>query len=141
MRFDQRHIDIVVNEFGLKDAKPVSTLVSKEDVERMLQDLGAPLDPTQSTQHRAMAARPDYLALDRPDVQFVTKEASKYMANLTGCDLLLMKRPARHLKGNPRLVQTFRWQRVQPELCTYTLIAIGLATRPPASRPAEALRS
>ena len=37
---DQRHADIVVDELGLKDSKPVTTPGSKEDVDRMLLDLG-----------------------------------------------------------------------------------------------------
>ena len=44
---DQRHADLVVDELGLKESKPVSAPGSKEDVERMLLDLGAP-----STQRR-----------------------------------------------------------------------------------------
>ena len=40
---DQRHADIVVDELGLKESKPVSTPGSKEDVDRMLADLGDPL--------------------------------------------------------------------------------------------------
>ena len=74
---DQRHADLVIEELGLKDSKPVSTPGSKEDVERMLLDLGPPLNPQASTQYRGMAARLNYLALDRSDIQFATKEASK----------------------------------------------------------------
>ena len=42
---DQRHADIVISELGLKDAKLVSTPGSKEDIKKMLQDLGESLSP------------------------------------------------------------------------------------------------
>ena len=67
-----------------------------------------------------MAARLNYLALDRLDIQFATKEASKYVANPTEGNWLLMKRLGRYLKGNPRLVQMFRWQCATRALHTYT---------------------
>ena len=86
----------------------------------MLLDLGPPLNPTASTQYRGAAARLNYLALDRSDIQFATKEASKYMAAPTEGNWLLLKRIGRYLKGNPRLVQMFRWQGATRALHTYT---------------------
>ena len=73
---DQRHADLVIEELGLKDSKPVSTPGCKEDVERMLLDLGPPLNPQAATQYRfmAMAARLNYLALDRSDFQSTSFE-------------------------------------------------------------------
>ena len=42
------------------------------------------------------------------------------MATPTEGNWLLLKRMARYLKGNPRLVQLFRWQARTSELSTYT---------------------
>ena len=86
----------------------------------MLADLGSPLGPAAATQYRAMAARLNYLGLDRPDIQFATKEAARHMASPTECNWLLMKRIGRYLKGSPRLVQLFRWQSATQDLSTYT---------------------
>ena len=86
----------------------------------MLLDLGGPLNPTQATQYRAMAARLNYLALDRTDIQYATKEASKYMSAPTEGNWIPLKRIGRYLKGNPRLVQMFRWQSATRALHTYT---------------------
>ena len=94
---DQRHANIVVDELGLKDSKPVSTPGSKEDVDRMLLDLREPLGPGESTQYRALAARLNYFAPDRPDIQFATKEVARHMANPTIGNWLLMKRLGRYL--------------------------------------------
>ena len=107
---DQRHADLTVSELGLKEAKPVSTPGTKEDVDRMLADLGPILSPVDATMYRAMAARLNYLALDRSDIQFATKEIARHMAAPTEGNWLLMKRLGRYLKGSPRLVQMFRWQ-------------------------------
>ena len=105
---DQRHADIVVEELGLKDSKPVSTPGSKGDVDRMLLEFGEKLGPAESTQYRALAARLNYLATDRPDIQFATNEVARHMATPTTGNWLLMKRLGRYLKGSPRLVQSFR---------------------------------
>ena len=88
---DQRHADIVVEELGLKDAKEVSTPGTKEDVDRMLADLGPPLKPSDATLYRALAARLNYLALDRSDIQFATKEIARHTATATDGTWLLLK--------------------------------------------------
>ena len=110
----------MVDELGLKDSKPVSTPGSKEDVDRMLLDIGEPLGPAESTLYRELAARLNYLAMDRPDIQFATKEVARHMANPTTGNWLLMKRLGRYLKGSPRLVQLFRWQDAPNSLDGYT---------------------
>ena len=117
---DQRHADIIVSELGLKEAKPVSTPGCKEDVDRMLADLGPILGPADATMYRALAARLNYLALDRSDIQFATKEIARHMAAPTEGNWLLMKRIARYLLGKPRLVQLFCWQDPGFDLSTYT---------------------
>ena len=74
---DQRHADIVVQELGLQDAKSVTTPSCKEDTDKMLADVGDPLPPREATQYRALAARLNYLALDRQDIQYATKEVAR----------------------------------------------------------------
>ena len=78
---DQRHADIVVEEIGLKAAKLVSTPSSStDDVDKMLADVGSSLAAAEATMYRALAARLNCLAMDRPDIQFATKEAARHMA-------------------------------------------------------------
>ena len=93
---DQRHADIIVGELGLKDSKPVSTPGFKEDVDRMLVGVGNPLAPADATLYRALAARLNYLALDRHDIQYATKEIARHMANSTEGNWFLMKRLGRY---------------------------------------------
>ena len=82
--------------------------------------MGEPLRPNEATQYRALAARLNYLALDRADIQFATKEVARYMATPSEGNWLLLKRMGRYLKDNPRLVQVFRWQVDERAIRTYT---------------------
>ena len=118
---DQRHADIVVEQLGLGEAKGVSTPGSKDDVDKALLTPGLPLQAQEATEYRALAARLNYLALDRSNIQYATKEVARHMVTPTEGNWLLMKRLGSYLKENPRLVQLFRWQRNEDrDLCTYT---------------------
>lgn len=107
---DQRRADIVVSEMGFTGAKSVNTPHTPEDADKVLADVGEELPPKEAAQYRALAARLNYLALDRADVQFATKEVARHMASPSQGHLLLLKRVARYLLGAPRLVHTFAWQ-------------------------------
>ena len=132
---DQRHADLIIKELGLEDAKPVNTPGTKEikiecnkarnksdncktannnknddnDNHRSDtkdEDMGR-LPPNIMTQYRALAARLNFLALDRPDLQFTAKEVSKSMSNPISEDFVKLRRVARYLIGNGRMVQVF----------------------------------
>ena len=63
---DQRHAEILVEAMNLQSSKIVSTPGIKESGgEGTLCDQG--------TEYRAIAARSNYLAQDRPDIQFAVK--------------------------------------------------------------------
>eukprot|EP00973_Karenia_brevis_P012895 1749607-Karenia_brevis.AAC.1 len=68
---DPRHAEIIVEHLELRSAKPVISPGSKE-----LNDEkdDAALDKDKSSLYRAVVARANYLAQDRPDIQFATKE-------------------------------------------------------------------
>ena len=57
-----------------------------------------------------MAARCNYLAQDKVNLQYATKEASRRMARPREADWALLKRLGCYLLGAPRLIQLFRWQ-------------------------------
>jgi hypothetical protein len=63
-----------------------------------------------ATKYRALAARLNYLALDRPDQAFSAKEASRRMSRPTEQFFALIKKAARYLKGYPRAVTWCGWQ-------------------------------
>ena len=59
---------------------------------------------------QAGVARANYLALDRPDIAFATKELCRRMSAPRWRDLAALRRIARYLLGTPRQVYQFRWQ-------------------------------
>ena len=130
---DQRHAEIVLRELGLEAAKAVTTPGSRDDADKMsdikvegnkLQDYNDAEDNellkgTEATKFRVLAARLNYLAQDRPDVQFAVKEVARRMATPRNGDWLALKRIGRFLAGAPRAVQHFWWQCLPTELSTY----------------------
>ena len=70
-----------------------------------------PLDKKLHTPFRGAAARANYLAQDRMDVQFAAKEVCRAMATPTDQAWTSMKRLCRDLVGSPRLIYLFPWQR------------------------------
>ena len=75
--------------------------VDKDEVE---------MNPQDASLYRAITARINFLAQDRSDLQFASKESSRRMATPRIKYWLLVKRVGRYLAGRPRAVSTFRWQ-------------------------------
>ena len=65
-----------------------------------------------------MAARANYLALDRPDIAFATKELCRCFACPNGQALEALKRPTRYLIGARRVIWDFRFQHMTDQLTT-----------------------
>ena len=68
------------------------------------------LSGKEATQFRALAARGNYLALDRPDIQYAVKEICRGMANPTRGDLRKLRRLGRYLIGKSRVAMDFCFQ-------------------------------
>ncbi len=79
-------------------------------------------ESSEQTRYRAISARANYLAIDRPDVQYVVKEICRSMSAPCTEDWNKLKRLARYLIGRPRLVQQFIYQDEYEakQLTTYT---------------------
>ena len=71
--------------------------------------VSAIINITESTHYRSVCARVNFLAQDRPDLQFASKFASKFMSNPTDKAMGVLKRIGRYLKGSPRMVQHFHF--------------------------------
>ena len=115
---DPRHRQVILKELGLEGCSPVTTPWSPQE-QGCLQDEGELLSGTEATKFRAIVARLNYLAADRPDIQFATKEVSNRMANPRQPDWQLLKRIGRYLAGSARAVQTLEWQQGPIGLSTY----------------------
>ena len=57
-----------------------------------------------------MAARANYLAADRPDIQYAVKEICRRMSRPVAGDWQKLVRLGRYLRGSPRCVMDYRWQ-------------------------------
>ena len=104
---DQRHGEIIVRETGMSEAKPTVTPTAEEK-ERDEDD--EVMGGADSRWYRGVAARGIYLGLDRPDIAYASKEASRWMSKPREADRRRLKRLGRYLKGFPRVVQKFGWQ-------------------------------
>ena len=56
-----------------------------------------PMSPSEATRFRGTAARINFLAADRPDLQYASKETSRRMASLVNGDWSILMRVARYV--------------------------------------------
>ena len=70
---------------------------------------GEILTPSEATLFRALAARANYLAMDRPECAFATKELCRFFATPTKTGVEQLKRLIRYLAGAKRLVYHFEF--------------------------------
>ena len=67
------------------------------------------LNTEEASRYRALTARANYLAQDRPDIEFSVKEVARRMARPRQQDWIWLKRLARYLIGAPRAAILFHW--------------------------------
>ena len=79
-----------------------------EDTEELSRDM--------ARQFRELAARANYLAQDRSDIQYAVKEICRGMSRPTRGDHRKLKRLGRYLLGRRRIVLTYDWQTRQETL-------------------------
>ena len=114
---DSRHAEILVH--GLIGAsRPVTTPgVTTSKGEESGDD--GPLEAEEAGLFRSYAARANYLAMDRPDLAFSTKELCRRMKEPHREDLRALRRVAQYLAGSGRLIYRFNWQSCH-DLAVYT---------------------
>ena len=115
---DQRHAERIIAELGLEAANSVATPC--ELVRGSEDDSDEPLRGAEITWYRALVARVNYLAQDRPDLQFASKEACRGMAAPSSHHLKALRRIGRYLVGAPRAVSKFHWQELQSTVEAFT---------------------
>ena len=84
-----------------------------------LSSTGDILCKEEATAFRALSARANYLALDRPDIAFAAKELCREFAQPTKDSYMRLKRLARYLKGKPRLTWNYQYQEPRGILDVY----------------------
>ena len=84
---DARHAELLVRDLGLEEARSVVSPVSDERFES--EDF---LDHEKFKKYQSICARANFLAVDRLDLQFATKECCRAMSKPTFRDWSRMKR-------------------------------------------------
>jgi len=102
---DPRHAEILARDVGA-EGPGVRTPGVKEEVG----EDSRPLQAEELTLFRSGSARANYLAMDRPDLSFATKELCRRMSAPCARDLAALRRVARYLVAAPRTVYAYKWQ-------------------------------
>jgi hypothetical protein len=93
----------------------------EEESETQVESDDDPLLPkSEATLYRAVAARLNYLAPDRPDIGYSVKEAARAMSAPRQSHMGKIKKLGKYLKGRPRLVSMFKWQAMPGLVTTFT---------------------
>ena len=79
---DPRHAELIVRTLNLNESKAVTT-AGEDDKEWKLEEDSEPLEGLQAREYRGIAARANYLAADRADIQYAVKEICRGMATPT----------------------------------------------------------
>ena len=112
---DQKHVKILLEEWGLETCRGVVSPGQKED-----DALDTPqLTGAAVSEYRRAVARLNYLAQDRQDIAFATKELARRMATPSESDVGSLRRVLRYLKTHPRSYVTYEWQKVPESLTCY----------------------
>jgi hypothetical protein len=107
---DSKHAMRVLRELGLEVGRSKGTVVTgvRESVEE--EKLGErPLGDGEQQLFRSLAASLNYLAMDRPDIGYATKELCRAMSKATELDMLKLKRLGRYLVSHGNVATTFKW--------------------------------
>ena len=115
---DQRHAEIIVNEVGLGDSK--ATVTTPGVKVKVDEDNDSYLEGEQASKYRRLAARANFIAIDRQDIQFAVKELARGMANPKESDWQALIRMAKYLKKRPRYAIWFRFQPMTRVIVTST---------------------
>ena len=82
-------------------------------------DDSKPLSSDQFHLYQSVAARLNYLALDRPEIGFQVKEQMRKMSNPTDSDMCALKRCVRFLLSMPRTAFLYPWSPLSDQVCVY----------------------
>ena len=76
---DQRHAEVIIQDLDMKSANPVASAGEDENAYKVEENL-VELTSHDSSRYRQLAARANYLAPDRPDIQYAVKELCRKMS-------------------------------------------------------------
>ena len=140
MEGDPQHLEMAASSLGLDGAKGVSSPVAEDPgilsaaaIKKIRLELSQPgrssvklctsqqnlLSAEQIKVYQSVAARLNYLSLDRPDIGYAIKECMRTMTAPCDDDLKALKRIIRYLLSMPRLAYLFQWAPLVDEVVVW----------------------
>ena len=109
---DPRQCERLLEGLGLDNGRiSTATLGLKALVDQLQDD--KPLDAEGHTELRALAARANYLAQGRIDIQFPANEVCRFMSSPTETSKAALKMMGRYPSGHQSMVYTYPFQRAE----------------------------
>ena len=105
---DGKHAEKVIQELGLEEAKGVGKPMADDISSDSSYDYA--LSMSEARLFRSLAARCNYMAQDRPDLQVAVKGVCKSMSSPSAADWAKLKRIGRYLLTYPEWEYVYRWQ-------------------------------
>ena len=105
---DPRQVEKLIRDLKLEGCNTLGTPGTKPTTDQISGD--RELDQSRCKPFRAVAARANYLAADRPECQYASKEICRWMATPTELSVSALKRLGRFLERRRRLVYRYTWQ-------------------------------
>lgn len=107
---DEKHAHTIIRELGFEESNGVATPSTEE-----IRDLGnrratsQPLTEEKATIYRRLVATANFLAADRPDIQFTVRCLCQGMSNPTEADMQALRHFGRYLRRLPAVEMTIPW--------------------------------
>ena len=114
---DKKHVDTLLKEWGMSEAKGVATPITNELSKRG--NNRPEMKPMEAQRYRRAVARVNYMAQDRCDIGTASKIMSQTMAKPLQGDEGMVKRVIRYLIGHPRCVSLFLFQGPEQSMNIY----------------------
>lgn len=111
MEADPRHAEIIVKHLGLENCVPLSAPNEKINPKHLTEEDVKELSKEDASSYRAVAARGNYLSIDRSDVRYAVKELARRMAKPRNIDYKQLIHFGRYLRGRMRVVNKFGYQK------------------------------
>ena len=102
---DQRHAELLCR--GLGFATNTTGVVTPGVHPQLEEDDDNELNEQEASSFRALAARANYLAQDRPDIQYATESLCRDLSSPKERSWQILKLLGRYLQDKPRLAHNF----------------------------------
>ena len=106
---DPRQVERLIIDLGLENTKHTGTPGMKQTWDQVQQDKELP--QSKHTAYRAVAARGNFLSVDRPEAQYAAKEICRWMASPTTNGVQALKRLGKYLDSHRRVVFEYPFQK------------------------------